>query len=220
MKFLSSTFAALAVLVSGSLRAQSLVGYDFGNVGTHEDRAAASYCAPCIEPSDLYACSLVQCLRYGGGPDGSNFRSYSGWDVSPNYDTNRDGLWQWPYTLAFDVVFDAGANGSIGNLSLDWQRPDTGGPGSIQAAIFWKDGAGNVQHRISGAETLALTGTWNQLEFDWTDGSAALPDGSALGGGVVSRRVVCMGGVMASCTWTIWRSVVLALPSLSRAAPS
>lgn len=194
MKNLAIAACAAAQVFAGSVQAQSLVGFDFNNLCGNDDPTTPTLCAPCIDASDLHVCNLVQSLHFDGGPDGSNFRSFSGWDVNPNYDFERDGVWQWPYMLAFDVSFADGAGGAIGNLSLDWQRPALASPGSIQAAIYWMDGAGAVQHRISDAVALSGTGTWESLAFDWTFGSADLPSGDGLSGAEFQVELYAWGG--------------------------
>lgn len=193
---MKSLLAALGAVVAGATlaQAQPLLSYDFNNLSSNDDPTIASFCAPCIDPTLLFPCDLTQSFYPAGGPDGTSFRGFSGWDQNPNFDLNRSGLWQWPNTVAFDFTFDAASAGTIGSLSLDFLRTSTGSPTSIQAAIFWADGFGDIQHRVSDAASLTSLQSWDSLTLDWDNGSAALPDGVGLAGEDFHVELYAWGG--------------------------
>ena len=169
--------AAFAVPASASV----LVKYDFNNIRSAASANVASFCAPCVSPSNLTLCSVTNSLHSTGGPDGSKFRCFAGWDAKYDYSFTRNSLGQACDTIAFNTTFDSTSTGFVDSLSLDWRRPSTGSVNQIQASIFWQDDYGVIQYRTSGP--IALTGTvntWNHTDFNFNIGSAPLPSGPAI----------------------------------------
>ncbi|MDZ4402702.1 PEP-CTERM sorting domain-containing protein [Prosthecobacter sp.] len=160
---------------SGSL-ADVLVLYNFNQLANDWDSNIPDYCAPCVWTTDLALNTLNQGL-HTGGPDGSKFRCFEGWDFVYDYSLARTDLSQAVNTLSYDVFVRADAMADISGVSLDWQRPGHSSADAIQASIFWEDSAGAVQHRTSGPVLLGGTGSWNSLDLDFSAGSSALPTG-------------------------------------------
>ncbi len=188
MKKLLFALAAVATL-SGSAFSQVvnpfqnvLALYDFNNLSNFNDPNKVTYCAPCLVATDLSLNTLSQSLHFFGGPDGSKFRCFAGWDKTYDYSFVRSDLSQEMNTLAFDVLVNPGETISISGLSLDWKRPFAGSVDSIQASVFWEDSSGVIQHRTSGPVAMNNTGIWNDLDFSFTNGSAAFPTGLAADG--------------------------------------
>lgn len=183
MKKLLLTLAALASL-SGSAFSQVidpfanvLALYDFNHLANAGSPNTVTYCAPCLVATDLSLNTLSQSLHFFGGPDGSKFRCFAGWDATYDYSLNRTDLSQAMNTLSFDVLVNPGDAIAISSLSLDWKRPSVNSVNSIQASIFWEDSSGAIQHRTSGTIALAATGTWNDLSFNFNQGSSLFPTG-------------------------------------------
>ncbi|MBK8035560.1 MAG: PEP-CTERM sorting domain-containing protein [Verrucomicrobiaceae bacterium] len=183
MKKLLFALAAVATL-SGSAFSQVvnpfqnvLALYDFNNLNNFNDPNKVTYCAPCLVATDLSLNTLSQSLHFFGGPDGSKFRCFAGWDKTYDYSFVRSDLSQEMNTLAFDVLVNPGEAISISGLSLDWKRPSENSVNSIQASIFWEDSSGAIQHRTSGPVAMNNTGLWNDLDFSFNQGSASFPTG-------------------------------------------
>lgn len=153
-----------------------LIKYDFNALNSDWDSNVPAYCAPCVWTTDLSLNSLNQGLHYGG-PDGSKFRCFEGWDSTYDYDFNRTDLSQATRTLSYDVFVRTDAIAQIAGVSFDWQRPGASAVDAIQASIFWEDSLGAIQHRTSGPVSLTGTGTWNNLSLSFTSGSSPLPTG-------------------------------------------
>jgi len=153
-----------------------LIKYDFNTLSNDWDSNVPDYCAPCVWTTDLSLNTLNQGLHYGG-PDGSKFRSFEGWDSTNNYDFNRTDLDQAVRTLSYDVFVRTDAIAQIAGVSFDWQRPGASSADSIQASIFWEDSFGAIQHRTSGPVSLTGTGSWSNLSLSFTSGSSPLPTG-------------------------------------------
>lgn len=163
--------------------ANVLAFFDFNNVPSASSPNTVTYCAPCINAvTDLSLNGVSQSLHSFGGPDGSKFRCFAGWDKTYDYSFIRPDLSQAVDTLAFDMIVDPQATALISSLSLDWKRPSVNSVNSIQASIFWEDSAGNVQYRTSGAVSLANIGSWNHLDMQFNSGSSAFPS-NPLGAG-------------------------------------
>ena len=180
MKKLVLLLAAVASV--GGVSAQdplsnTLVLYDFNKLTYFQAPNVASYCSPCLTATDLFPCNLSQSLHLSGGPDGSKFRCFAGWDQTYNYSLARTDLSQASSALAFDVMVASGNSIAISGLSLDWQRPNVGSVDSIQAAIFWQDASGAIQYRNSDVMSLTGTGSWNSLDFAFSSGSTDFPTG-------------------------------------------
>ncbi len=174
-----------AATLSGTAFSQSnadpyanvLAIYNFDNLSNFLDPNKVAYCAPCVSVSDLKLNGLSQSLHFTGGPNGSQFRCFAGWDTAYDFGCDRTDLTQANDTLAFDMLVNATDTISISGLSLDWNRPTSASVDSIQAAIFWQDNSGTIQHRMSDQISLSGTGSWNSLSLAFTNGSALLPTG-------------------------------------------
>ena len=185
MKKLLIVLASIAMLGKASAQdpfANTLALYDFNNLTYFQAPNTVTYCAPCLVATDLNLNTLTQSLHLSGGPDGSKFRCFAGWDKTYDYSFARTDLSQAMNSLSFDILVNPGQTTAISTLSLDWQRPSVGSVDSIQAAIFWQDSAGAIQNRTSGPVDLIGTGTWNSLDFAFNSGSADFPSGLAADG--------------------------------------
>lgn len=87
MKIKLNFAAALLLLICPALRGQVvdpfanvLISYDFNNLNEDWDSNTPAYCARCVWTTDLSLNTLNQGLHYGG-PDGSKFRCFEGWDA-------------------------------------------------------------------------------------------------------------------------------------------
>lgn len=183
MKIKLNFAAALLLLICPALRGQVvdpfanvLISYDFNNLNEDWDSNTPAYCARCVWTTDLSLNTLNQGLHYGG-PDGSKFRCFEGWDAGYDYSLSRTDLSQAMRTLSYDVYVRDNMIAEISRVCLDWQRPGTSSVDSIQASIFWQDAAGAIQHRTSGQVALNGTGSWSTLNLDFSSGSSALPTG-------------------------------------------
>ncbi|MES2507155.1 MAG: hypothetical protein V4599_10645 [Verrucomicrobiota bacterium] len=196
MKTLIVSFAT-ALLLAVSAQASVLGRFDFNHLAGVNAANEASFISPCIDVTDLDACCLNEGLRSSGGPDGSAFRTYSGWDRN-QYDSavylNRSGLWQWPKTLAFEVQASATSQGAISGLSVDVKRPYAYSPDTIMASIFWEDATGTIQQRNSGPVSIASASGWTTLDFDFANGSAELPSGVEYSGETFNVELYAWGG--------------------------
>jgi opacity protein-like surface antigen len=189
---------SLAAAVLGqSASAATLVKYDFNNVPNVNSPNKPSAFSPCVLPSDLYECCLTPALFTTGGPDGSAYRSYSGWDMT-QYDPavyfNRDALYQWPATLSFTVTPEVQSIGAFTGFSLDLKRANAQSPDTIMASIFWEDASGNVQNRNSGAIDISSYTSWTNLSFSAPFGTADLPTGVDFGGETFRVEIYAWGG--------------------------
>jgi hypothetical protein len=189
---------SLAAAVLGqSVFAADLVKYDFNNIQSVGSPNNPSAFCPCVLPTDLYACCLTPDFLTTGGPDGSAFRSYSGWDMTqfdPAVYFNRDELYQWPATLSFTVTPEAQSLGAITGFNVDLKRADAQSPDTIMASIFWEDASGIVQNRNSGAINIAAYTSWTNLSFTDTFGTAPLPTGLDFGGETFRIELYAWGG--------------------------
>lgn len=159
-----------------------LIKYDFNTLAADWDSNVPAYCAPCVWTTDLSLNTLNQGL-HTGGPDGSKFRCFEGWDSAYDYSFSRSDLGQEVNTLSYDVFVRTDAIAQITGICFDWQRPGTSSVNSIQASIFWEDPMGNIQYRTSGPVSLSSTGAWNSLGLAFDSGSSALPTGIDTAGG-------------------------------------
>lgn len=169
-----------AAAFSGPVSATVLVKYDFNNIPKAASPNVASYCAPCVTPSNITLCSISNSLHTTGGPDGSKFRCFAGWDKTYDYSLSRTNLSQACDTIAFNTTFDSTSTGYIDSLSIDWRRPTTSSVDQIQASIFWQDDFGVTQYRTSGPISLIGVASWKHLDFSFGSGSAPLPAGPAI----------------------------------------
>lgn len=196
MKNLFATLSAMALLAT-TAQGAVLGRFDFNHLASVTSANEASCISPCIDVTDLDACCLTEGLRTAGGPDGSAFRTYSGWDRNPSDASeylNRSGLWQWPKTLAFEVQAGATSLGTLSGLSVDVKRPYLSSPDTIMASIFWADSAGVIQQRNSGPVSLAAATGWTALDFDFAQGSAPLPFGTEYSGETFNVELYAWGG--------------------------
>jgi hypothetical protein len=164
------------VCATDDLFANVLIKYDFNALTADGDPNTPSYCAPCVYTTDLSLNTLNQGL-HDGGPDGSKFRCFEGWDSAYNYDFHRTDFSQSMNTLSHDLFVRPGSIAEIAGVSFDWQRPGSTSANALQASIFWEDSSGLIQYRTSGPVSLTGTGSWNRLDLDFTSGSSALPTG-------------------------------------------
>ncbi|MEZ5387129.1 MAG: hypothetical protein R3F13_16600 [Prosthecobacter sp.] len=162
--------------LSGDPLANVLIKYDFNTLNADWDSNVPAYCAPCVWTTDLSLNTLNQGLHYGG-PDGSKFRCFEGWDSTYSYDLSRTDLSQAVRTLSYDVFVRTNSIAEIAGVSFDWQRPGASTADAIQASIFWEGSFGAIQYRTSGPVSLTGTGTWNNLSLSFTSGSSPLPTG-------------------------------------------
>ncbi len=158
--------------------ANVLAIYNFDNLSNFLDPNKVAYCAPCVSVSDLKLSGLSQSLHFSGGPDGSQFRCFAGWDTAYDFGCDRTDLSPASNTLSFEMLVNPTDAVSISGLSLDWKRPTSASVDSIQAAIFWEDNSGTIQHRMSDQISLSGTGEWNSLSLAFTNGSTLLPTGA------------------------------------------
>lgn len=168
--------------------------YNFNNLTSSIDPNSPAYCAPCVVATDLSLNHLTQDLHFSGGPDGSKFRCFDGWDTAYDFGFSRPDLGQASNTLAFDMIVHPGEAVSIAGLSLNWQRPYAGAVDSILAAVFWLDEFGVVQHRASDPLGLGQIGAWKSLEFSFTKGSAEFPTALAGSGETYHVELYAWGG--------------------------
>lgn len=174
--------------------ANVLAFYDFNDLTSASSSNTVTYCAPCINAAtDVSLNGLSQSLHFFGGPDGSKFRCFAGWDTSYDYSFIRSDLSQEVDTLAFDVIVDPQATALISSLSLDWKRPSINSVDSLQASIFWEDSSGAVQYRTSGPVSLGNIGSWNSLDFQFNAGSSAFPTGASGAGGLYHVELYAWG---------------------------
>jgi hypothetical protein len=162
------------------------------------NRDQPSWVSPCIELCPIGPCDCLGVdIGLGGGPDGSDYRIYSNWDVT-QYDPavyfDRNDVWQWPRTVAFNATAGDDSLGTISGLSVDVQRPGAGSPDSIMASIFWKDDLGTVQYRSSGPVSLVNIGSWETINFDFVNGTADLPSGLDYAGEEFLIELYAWGG--------------------------
>lgn len=177
-------FAASLLLAAGVMDvsaddpfANVLIQYDF-NTLTHDwDSNIPAYCAPCVWTTDLSLSNLNQGLHVGG-PDGSKFKCFEGWDTVYDYSFVRTDLSPHAGTLSYNVFVRDQMMAEISGLSLDWKRPSSTTADAIQASIFWEDTSGDIQYRTTGPVDLIGTGAWNHLDLDFSSGSSLLPSGT------------------------------------------
>lgn len=143
-----------------------LVKYDFNYLVSDWASNVPSSCTPCVWTTDLALNRLCQKLQCGG-PDGSLFRNFSGWDCAYDYSFARTDFSPVPGTLSYDVFVRPDAIANITGVSFDWMRPDCSSVDSIQATIFWQGASGAIEYLSSGPIALEGTGGWNSrvLEF-------------------------------------------------------
>jgi len=192
---LASCFALLALCQS--VQADIFVEYNFNNVPTVGSPNVASCVSPCLEVADLYACCLTQGLQGAGGPDGSAFRTFAGWDKTqydPSAYFTRDSLYQWPATVSFTFQADSQSIGSLSGFSADVKRPYSYSPDTIMASIFWQDSNGAIQQRNSGAIDISAANSWTTVNFFDTNGTASLPSGLDFAGETFRIELYAWGG--------------------------
>jgi hypothetical protein len=182
-------------LMSPALHADVLGVYDFNDSFAPN---GPSWVSPCIELGNFHPCPcIIETNFSSGGPDGSAFASFSGWDRT-QFDASvyfdRSDTWQWPKTVGFTATAGATSLGFISGLSADLQRPNLNGPDTIMASIFWKDDMGNVQYRSSGPISLTDIGTWSTINFDMVNGTAGLPSGMDYSGENFLVELYAWGG--------------------------
>ena len=153
-----------------------LIKYDFNTLTEDNDPNVPAYYDPGVTTTNLSLNSLNQGLN-NGGPDGSKFRSFEGWDSVYDYNLSRTNLTQAPDSLAYDVFVQTDSMVQITGVSFDWRRPESSSVNSIQASIFWEDSFGNTQNRTSGPFSLTGTGIWNNSSLTFDSGSSPLPTG-------------------------------------------
>lgn len=173
--------------------ADVLILYDFNQLNNDWDSNIPAYCAPCVYTTDLSLNTLDQGLHVGG-PDGSKFRCFEGWDSAYDYDFGRTDLFQAVRSLSYDVFVRSNAIADIAGVSLDWKRPGGYSVDSLQASIFWEDSGGAIQYRTSGPIALSGTGTWNSLSLGFTSGSSLLPSGIDTSGKQFHVELYAWGG--------------------------
>ena len=170
--------ALAAFAVAHAAQAATLGVFDFNNSAKPND---ASYISPCIELCPIDPCGCLTPTWYSsGGPDGSAFTSFNGWDKTqydPSTYFTRSDVWQFPKTVAFEVSVNDDSLGTISGLSASIQRPTVNSPDTIMASIFWKDDVGTVQYRSSGPVSLVDIGTWDTIDFQFVNGTADIPSG-------------------------------------------
>lgn len=183
MKKLLLALATLLTLHTAALsQVTTLVGYNFDNLAGNSSANVPSTLSPCVTATNLTLNSIGQSFHFSGGVGNSKFRCFSGWDATYDYSFARSNLSQYPDTLAFNMSVNPGDLVSISNLSLAWNRPYTNSVTNLSASIFWADDNGIIQHRTSNTLLMAGTGTWNNATFNFTTGSAPLPNGEAASG--------------------------------------
>ena len=190
-------FSLASAFLAQTAFAATLVKYDFNNVSNVNSPNKPSAFSPCVLPSDLYECCLTPALFTTGGPDGTAFRGYSGWDMTqydPNVYFNRDALYQWPATLGFTVTPEAQSIGAFTGFNIDLKRADAQSPNTIMASIFWEDAAGTIQQRNSGAIDISSFTSWTNVSFADTFGTAPLPTGVDFGGETFRFELYAWGG--------------------------
>jgi hypothetical protein len=159
-----------------------------------------SWVSPCIELCPIGPCECINQTWYAsGGPDGSAFRSFTGWDKTqydPSVYFDRNDVWQFPHTVAFSATAGDTSQGTIYGLSADIKRPGATSPDTIMASIFWKDDSGTVQYRSSGPIALSGTGAWSTIDFDFVNGigSADIPSGTDYSGEPFLLEFYAWGG--------------------------
>ncbi len=158
-----------------------LILYDFNALQCDWATSPPSFCAPCVSASDLSLNRLSQGLQ-DGGPDGSKFRSFEGWDCSYDYSFARTDFSSVAGTLSYDVYVRADAIANISGVSFDWQRPDCSSVDAIQATIFWEGPAGSIQYCSSGPIALDGIGSWNSRELNFPIDVTPLPTGTDTSG--------------------------------------
>ncbi|MBL9132699.1 MAG: PEP-CTERM sorting domain-containing protein [Verrucomicrobiaceae bacterium] len=200
MKNALLTLAAVAAL-SGPALSQvvdpfkdTLVLYDFNALSHFNDPNAPAYCAPCVSATNLSLNGLSQSLHFSGGPDGSKFRCFAGWDVAKDYTFIRPDLSPAPQTLSFDVTVHPDSIAGITGLSLDWKRPSVSSVDTITASIFWEDASGVVQHHTSGPVSLTGSSGWNHLSFVSNSSSESFPSGLDTAGETFHVELYAYGG--------------------------
>lgn len=187
----------LSLFLAATAHAGVLAKYDFNNLSSVHAANEASFVSPCIQVEELDPCCMTEGLRTVGGPDGSAYRSYAGWDVNqydPTEYLNRTGTWQWPKTLSAEVQVDDSSLGMLSGVSVDLKRPYSYSPDTIMATIFWKDDAGVVQQRNSGPVDISGATSWTNITFDFVNGSEDLPYGLAYGGETFNVELYAWGG--------------------------
>ncbi|MDZ4288889.1 MAG: hypothetical protein U0984_13065 [Prosthecobacter sp.] len=189
----------LGLLGLNQVSQASILGiYDFNNLPNASSPNNASWVSPCIELCPLGPCDcLNQGLVTSGGPDGSAFRTFSGWDKTqydPSVYFDRADVYQWPKTVAFEAHAADDSLGFISGLSVDVQRQDSNSPDTLMASIFWKDDLGAVQFRSSGPVSLGSVGSWDTIDFDFVNGTADLPSGAEYSGEDFLFELYAWGG--------------------------
>lgn len=186
----------MAVLAS-SAQAGVLGRFAFNDTKNPICLDAPTCVSPCIEISSIEACGLNEGLRTSGALDGSSFRTYSGWDTN-QYDStvylNRDGTWQWPKTVAFQIDAGSTSGGTLTGLSVDLKRAYTYSPDTIMAAVFWEDASGVVQQWNTGPVSIASATSWTTIDFNFTNGSAPFPSGLDYAGETFNVELYAWGG--------------------------
>jgi len=153
-----------------------LILYDFNTLKCDWETNPPAFCAPCVWATDLSLDRLCQSLQ-DGGPDGSKFRSFGGWDSSYDYSFARTDFSSVSGTLSYDVYVRADAIANISGVSFDWQRPGDSSVDAIQATIFWEGPAGSIEYCSSGPIALNGTGCWNSRVLDFPIDVTPLPTG-------------------------------------------
>jgi hypothetical protein len=193
------TLAALAFFNGLAISSEdpfqnTLVLYDFNNVGSFVDPNRPAYCSPCISATDLCPNDLAQTLKFCGGPDGSRFRCFDGWEkTAANYSVLRSDLSQAVNTLAFQVHVNPADQITLSSFGFDWMRTGAGSVDTIQASVFWKDANGAIQYNTTGPVGLTGTGTWNRLDFTSSYGSTDLISGLDTSGTTLYFEIFAYG---------------------------
>ncbi len=175
--------AVATLLIPAALQAHPgdlsnvLALYNFNNLTCNWENNPPSYLAPCVCASDITLNRLCQGYQPCGGPDGSAFRTFSGWDTSYDYSFARTDFSSVPGTLSYDVFVKNDAIANISGVSFDWMRPDSNSVDAIQATIFWQGTTGGIQYCSTGPISLNGTGNWNSRELDFPIDVTPLPTG-------------------------------------------
>ncbi len=191
---INAILALSFVTLSASVNAEVLVEWNYNNLASGSSPKIASSVSSSVTASTLYSNGLQATLFSSGGVNNSKFTCYDLFDASYNYSvTNRTTLDSFAHTVSFDNLFKEGYTVTFSSVSLDTKRPDSGSPSTIQASIFWKDSAGQVQWATSGALAVGEATDWTHLNLAFTQSSAAFPSGAGLAGQAIHVEVYAAG---------------------------